>query len=82
MERSLTEMSKQDVYNLGQIGIDLVNSPLHVADGSVLQSQNAQLSPDDAELALKKRDGMAKVNSSAAAGTIISLFNVALADPS
>lgn len=64
------------VYNIGSMGIDIVNSPIHVEDTSLLSCQNAQVSPDDRELAIKKRDGMAKINAVAAAGTILTVFNV------
>jgi len=66
------------VYNLGSLGIDIVNSPIHVEDGALLLCQNAQISPDDAELALKKRDGMVKINSTAAAGTLLATINIPL----
>ena len=66
-------------YNIGSLGIDLVNSPVHVADTSLLSAQNAQISPDDAELGIKKRDGMAKINSSAAAGKIKAIINIPVA---
>lgn len=64
------------VYNLGSLGVDIVNSPLHVQDGALLNCQNAQISPNDAELALMKRDGMVKVNSVAAAGTLKAIINI------
>jgi len=64
------------VYNLGELGVDIVNSPLHTVDGSFEQTQNAQLSTNDAEIALKKRDGMSKINSSVAAGSIIAIANI------
>ncbi len=67
------------VYNIGSLGIDLVNSPIHVPDTALLNAQNAQTSPDDAEMAIKKRDGMVKINSNAAAGTILALLNVPIA---
>ncbi len=63
-------------YNIGSLGIDLVNSPVHVADTSLLSGQNAQVSPDDSELALRKRDGMVKINSVAAAGRLKAIFNI------
>lgn len=63
-------------YNIGSLGIDIVNSPIHVADTSLLSCQNGQTSTDDAELAIKKRDGMAKVNSVAAAGTLKAIINI------
>lgn len=72
---------KQNVYTLGEKGIDVVESPVHVEDGVVLNAQNASLSPVDCEGALRKRDGMAKHNAVAAAGAIRSIFNVSLIDP-
>lgn len=66
------------VYNIGSLGIDIVNSPIHVADTSLLNAQNAQTSTDDAELALKKRDGMAKINSVAAAGSLKAIINISV----
>ena len=63
-------------YNIGSLGVDLVNSPIHVKDTALVSCQNAQISPDDAELGIKKRDGMAKVNSIAAAGTLKAIFNI------
>lgn len=63
-------------YNIGSLGIDLVNSPVHVKDTSLLSCQNAQISPDDAELAIRKRDGMAKINEDEAAGTIKAIVNI------
>jgi hypothetical protein len=75
-------MPQYTEYVLGQVGLDLVNSPIHSIDGHLLLCQNAQLSPNDAELALKKRDGMSKINASALAGTVLFLYNVPLEDPS
>ena len=72
---------KQNVYNLGDEGIDVVESPVHVTDGAVLNAQNAQFAPIDCAGALRKRDGMAKFNTVAAAGAIHSGFNVSLVDP-
>lgn len=72
---------KQNVYNLGEQGIDVVESPVHVGEGVVLNAQNAQLAPVELEGALRKRDGMAKFNSVAAAGAFLSGFNVSLTDP-
>jgi hypothetical protein len=63
-------------YNIGSIGVDLVNSPIHVEDTALLNGQNAQISPHDAELAIRKRDGMVKINASVAAGRIKAIFNI------
>jgi hypothetical protein len=72
---------KQNVYNIGELGIDVVESPVHVDDGVLLEAQNAQFSPTELEGAIRKRDGMAKFNSVAAAGQINAGFNVSLVDP-
>ncbi len=71
---------KQNVYNLGEQGIDVVESPVHVAEGVLLHAQNAQLAPIDLEGGIRKRDGMAQF-AGAAAGAILSGFNVSLIDP-
>lgn len=63
-------------YNIGVLGIDLVNSPVHVEDTSLLSCQNAQISPHDTEGGIKKRDGMAKINSVAAAGSLVAIINI------
>lgn len=67
---------KINLYNLGQLGIDIVNAPFQVEDGAFLSTQNAQASTKDDELAIRKRDGMSKVNTTAAAGTVFAFFMV------
>lgn len=69
---------KLNVFNLGQLGVDLVDSPIHTADGTLLSCQNAIISTDNDELALRKREGFVKINSIAAAGQILAIFNVPL----
>ncbi len=72
---------KQNVYNLGEQGVDVVESPVHVAEGALLNAQNAQLAPIELEGGIRKRNGMSKFNAIAAAGVILSGFNVSLVDP-
>ena len=72
---------KINVYGLGQYGINRVKSPVHVKDGELLSAQNAQVKPVQGQLALSKRDGMAKINSSAAAGTLSAIVNLPFTDP-
>jgi hypothetical protein len=72
-------MKQLKVYNIGDLGVDLVNSPLHVEDTHVLSCQNAQVSPDDREGALKKRDGMSVINAVPAAGTLLAIINIPVA---
>lgn len=64
------------VHNPGEAGLDLVSSPVHSKDGTFLTLQNAQLSQRDDELALRKRDGMTKLNASVAAGRINAIYCV------
>lgn len=74
-------MGQINVYGLGEHGINRVKSPVHVIDGELLSCQNATTSPIGAQLGLKKRDGMVKINSSAAAGSIIAIANIPFANP-
>ena len=67
---------KLDVYNLGALGVNLVDGPIHMKDGELLQCQNAIASPIGAQVALVKRPGMDKINAVAAAGTILSINNI------
>ncbi len=67
---------KIDVYTLGQFGVNRVKSPVHVQDGELLNAQNAQVKPVQGQLALSKRDGMATINSIAAAGSLAAIVNV------
>ena len=69
-------MKQLKVYNIGDLGIDIVNSPIHVEDTHLLNGQNVQTSPDDREGALKKRDGMVAINSVPANGTLLAIFNI------
>lgn len=68
---------KINIYNLGQLGVDIVNAPFQVEDGAFLSAQNGQISNKDDQLAIRKRDGMSKVNTTAAAGTVLAFFMVA-----
>ena len=74
-------MPKLNVYTLGQMGVNRVASPVQVKDGELLQSQNATTKVHKNQLALSKRDGMAKINSTAAAGSLLAIGNIPIADP-
>lgn len=69
-------MKKIDVYTLGQHGINRVKSPVHVQDGELLSAQNATVRPVQGQLAITKRDGMSKINSTAANGVVNAVINV------
>jgi len=72
---------KLDVYNLGEVGVDLVESPLHKKDGAFLSAQNAAHKPIEAEGGIVKRRGMTKLNTVTASTPIWSICLVSLADP-
>lgn len=71
---------KLDVFNLGELGVNTVKSPLHQADGDLLQAQNAMPDPAGLEGGIRKRDGMAKVNTVAMVGAVQGIINVPLPD--
>lgn len=75
---------KLNIYNLGDLGIDLVGSPVHIADGALVQAQNAAVSQNQGEHGLKKRFGMAKLNATAlnSGAAILSVGGVPFAAPS
>lgn len=64
------------VYNLGSEGIDLVNSPIHAKPGALTNAQNATIRPVQGNTGITKRDGMAKINSVAAAGSLAQIINI------
>ncbi len=64
------------VYTLGQFGINRVKSPIHIQNGELLSAQNATVKLVQGQLALSKRDGMALINTDAAAGTLGAIINV------
>lgn len=73
---------KLNVYSLGTEGVNRVKSPVHVPDGALLIAQNAEISPDKGQRGLRKRGGLAKLTSGgAAAGSILSMSSIPLADP-
>jgi len=72
---------KLDQYALGSKGIDLVSSPIHVENGALLLAQNAELPIPSGQGSLGKRRGMTKLNTTAAAGSILALTNIPLYDP-
>lgn len=72
---------KIDIYNLGQVGVDLVDSPVHKRDGALISAQNAAHRQEEAEGGLTKRAGMDLLNAIAAAGAVNAMFVVRLTDP-
>ena len=71
-------LGKVDVYNLGARGVNLTASPVHTEDGDVVSAQNAISNPVSEEGGLSKRGGLARLNSSALAGSVANIINVPL----
>lgn len=49
---------KTAIYSLGRKGVNLVDDPLILEDGSLTLGQNAQTSPNESDGGLLKRAGM------------------------
>lgn len=67
-------------YGFGKEGVNLVKSPLQLADGEATQLQNAELVPDQAtggEGSLSKRGGLAALTS-ALAGAVTGMISLPL----
>lgn len=69
------------VYNFGNGGVNLVKGPLHLADDEATQLQNAELVLDEGPGGagvLTKRGGLAVLNGSALAGSILGVVPLGL----
>jgi hypothetical protein len=73
---------KIDAYNLGDLGVDLVSSPLHSDDGTLLLAQNVIVEPIRGQHAIAKRPGHTKITATAAAGALLGICPIPFADPS
>lgn len=68
-------------YGFGKDGVNLVKGPLQMGDGEGLKFQNAEYVPDanrGGEGALAKRGGLAALNGSALAGSVLGLIGLNL----
>ena len=66
-------------YRIGQGGVNLVKSPLHLADDELTQAQNAELIEDEdigGDGALTKRGGLAVLNGSALTGSVLGMHGL------
>lgn len=68
-------------YNVGAEGVNLVKDPLELSDSEATQLQNAELVPDESkggQGALSKRSGLAALNGSALAGSVLGMISLPL----
>ena len=70
------QAKKLPVFNLGALGVNVVDSPIHTVDGELLQGQNAVVVPQDADLAIGKRPGLYKLTSVAGSGAVLNACNI------
>jgi hypothetical protein len=61
---------KINLFNFGDLGVDIVKSPLHIPDGAWQLAQNAEFCLQGGQGGVKARGGMAKINTIALAGTV------------
>ncbi len=72
---------KINVYNWGQLGVDLVKSPLHLQDGAWTSLQNGEFPPVEGQGGIKKRGSLRNLNSTALAGPVQALALAPFAFP-
>lgn len=67
---------KLDIFQIGQYGVDLVKSDLHIPDGAWRLAENAEFPNNLGQGGLKKRGGLSPINGIALAGQIKAATNV------
>lgn len=72
---------KFNVFNLGDLGVHLTESPVHSPDGSFTSAQNASVSENQGEHGIRKRLGLSKLTSDALNGSVLALGNMPFPDP-
>lgn len=72
---------KLNIYNLGDLGVHLVESPVHSPDGSFTSAQNAEVSQNEGEHGIRKRFGLSKLTTDALNGAVRSLGLMPFPDP-
>lgn len=70
---------KLNVYNLGKLGVVIDKTPLHTEDGELSKAQNAIRDASGSDGALRKRQGLTKLNAVALAGSVFGIINVPIA---
>lgn len=66
------------VYNLGERGVNVDQSPIHGLDGDLAKAQNAIHQPMGLQGGIQKRPGLVKFNDHVAAGTLLGGIGVPL----
>jgi hypothetical protein len=72
---------KLNVYNLGELGVNVTKSPLHHADGEMLSCQNAEFNAESGVGGIRKRAGLQRLNSTGLGASIKGVVGVPLPGP-
>lgn len=68
---------KLNLYNLGDLGVDLADSPVHAGDGSYTTAQNASVGLNQGQHGLRKRPGLTLFTSGGAmSGSVLAWIAV------
>lgn len=71
---------KHRAFKLGDLGLNLCSSPIHVEDGELSTAQNTVFSPIRAKRGIAKRPGMSAVNGTATASSVLGFVSIPLPD--
>lgn len=71
---------KLNVYDMAVKGVNVTEDPIHLTDGELVQAQNIQIDPVIRRGAVRKRDGMTRINGSALAGAVTGICALPLPD--
>jgi hypothetical protein len=77
----VAEPPKLPVWGLGLFGVNVVDSPLHLVDGELLNAQNAEPFTEEGEGGLRKRLGIGLFTGTALPAGIAAMTSVPLIDP-
>lgn len=70
-----------EFVRLGKLGVNVVDSPLHLSDGELRKAQNAEPFDVRGEEALRKRKGIDLFTSASLGGPVLAMTSVPLPDP-
>lgn len=70
-----------EVWTTGLFGVNVVDSPLHLVDGELLQAQNAEPFTEEGEGGIRKRGGIAAFGSNPIGSPIVAISSIPLVDP-
>lgn len=67
---------KLNLYNLGDLGVKLVDSQVHAPDGAFVQAQNVSVSLNGGQHGIRKRHGLRLHTGTSMGGSVLAVINV------